>query len=89
MVVVADVWSSPFHVKLGYDILLRIIEESRDACALRPLSLTCRYIRSECMPVLFQNCVATIDRPITERFIPATLWPFIRCADAENARKDC
>ena len=45
---------------LDDDSLLQIFEELRPGRHLRPLSLTCKWIRELCRPVLFRECSVMI-----------------------------
>ncbi|TBU37639.1 hypothetical protein BD309DRAFT_994977 [Dichomitus squalens] len=81
-------------LELDVDVLVYIVEMLRPACGLCSLSVACRWLRTLCMPVLFENCTVTVRGPITTpRFLPPTLWPFVRtlhlmdhCPDLRSMR---
>ncbi|KAI0656422.1 hypothetical protein C8Q70DRAFT_333982 [Cubamyces menziesii] len=64
---------------LDGDCLHRIFSLLRPCGGLRPLSLTCKWIRSACMIVLFDECSLMATRLRDAEGIPPTsLWPYIR-----------
>ncbi|KAI0692470.1 hypothetical protein C8T65DRAFT_816557 [Cerioporus squamosus] len=62
---------------LNSDVLIHIFEALRPSRRLRPLSETCRYVRSLAMPVLFRECRVFMRKPITTAFLPETMWPYV------------
>ncbi|OSD07952.1 hypothetical protein PYCCODRAFT_1381171 [Trametes coccinea BRFM310] len=68
--------------RLDDDILYTIFGMLRPRQNLRPLSLTCKWIRFACSPVLFRECFVlswTVDASSGPQFVPRALWPYI-CA---------
>ncbi|KAI9064723.1 hypothetical protein FKP32DRAFT_1648794 [Trametes sanguinea] len=66
--------------RLEDDILYEIFQMLRPQGRLRPLSLTCRWIRFACSSVLFRECSVlswTVDSSPEPRFIPRALWPYV------------
>ncbi|KAI0672466.1 hypothetical protein C8Q78DRAFT_971127 [Trametes maxima] len=70
------------------DILVQILEDVQLNGTLRALSLTCRDIRTLCMPFLFNQCTVNSRTPVSYAFLPDTVWPYVknlvlidRCAD--------
>ncbi|KAI9064722.1 hypothetical protein FKP32DRAFT_1569305 [Trametes sanguinea] len=67
--------------RLNDDVLRIIFEILRPQRCLRPLSITCRWIRDACCPVLFERCSLqsrAVDRPKEPTFIPRPLWVYVR-----------
>ena len=65
---------------LDDDILLQVFQELRPSRHLRPLSLTCKWIRKLCMGILFSSCTiraASLSSGKT-MFLPEQLWPYVR-----------
>ncbi|KAI9067744.1 hypothetical protein FKP32DRAFT_1699896 [Trametes sanguinea] len=65
---------------LNEDVLRSIMEMLRPGQCLRPLSLTCKWIRALCCPILFRECIVSNKRVDSWRgsvFIPSSLWPYI------------
>ncbi|KAH9831524.1 uncharacterized protein C8Q71DRAFT_780986 [Rhodofomes roseus] len=64
--------------RLNADVLLQVFEYLRPMRGLRPLSMSCRWIRGEVTPVLFRACLVKPKKPIcAERFLPRSLWPHV------------
>ncbi|KAI0643921.1 hypothetical protein C8Q79DRAFT_977412 [Trametes meyenii] len=70
------------------DILVQILQDVQSEGTLRALALTCRDIRTLCMPLLFSQCTVTSRTPVAYAFLPNTVWPYIKhlvlidkCAD--------
>ncbi|KAI9001501.1 hypothetical protein BD414DRAFT_474843 [Trametes punicea] len=66
--------------RLDNDCLRIIFELLRPTQDLHSLSLTCKWLREACMPVLFHTCTVRsfgIDRPDGPSFLPRTLWPHV------------
>ncbi|TBU54761.1 hypothetical protein BD310DRAFT_827387 [Dichomitus squalens] len=75
-------WSH-YHVRhplLNDDVLLQILQELQSARGLVPVSMTCRLLREACKPFIFAKVIRKVPRPYEtyERFIPSTIWPYIR-----------
>ncbi|KAI0350385.1 hypothetical protein OH77DRAFT_1075704 [Trametes cingulata] len=67
---------------LNRDCLLQIFALLRPQGGLRPLSLTCRWLRESCMEVLFERTfadVALLQYCPPGGFPPPCLWPYLRC----------
>ncbi|KAI0636329.1 hypothetical protein C8Q77DRAFT_1103109 [Trametes polyzona] len=65
---------------LNDDCLRMIYAFLRPQGALRPLSLTCRWLREDTKPVLFERSYAIAAKlDGTEGLPPPVLWPYIRC----------
>ncbi|KAH9921872.1 uncharacterized protein B0H18DRAFT_532127 [Fomitopsis serialis] len=65
---------------LNTDVLLQVFEYLRPNGGLRPLSMTCGWVRTETKPVLFKSCSVIVKEPISaERFLPQSLWPYVCC----------
>ncbi|KAL1949970.1 hypothetical protein VTO73DRAFT_8851 [Trametes versicolor] len=63
------------------DVLLEVFELLRPNHQLQPLSLTCKWIRDACMPILFRDCVVwsyAFDKSETPVFLPQSIWPYVR-----------
>lgn len=65
-------------LSLNSDVLGIILQATGGGDALLSLSMTCRRIRSECLPLLFHSCLIRTSIPMTEMPIPSSLWPYIR-----------
>ncbi|KAI1792108.1 hypothetical protein LXA43DRAFT_360889 [Ganoderma leucocontextum] len=64
---------------LNTDALLQIFEYLWPDGGLRPLSMTCWSMREATMLVLFSHCEVLVKAPVsTDRFIPRSLWPYVR-----------
>ncbi|KAI1792098.1 hypothetical protein LXA43DRAFT_944518 [Ganoderma leucocontextum] len=64
---------------LNTDALLQIFEYLWPDGGLRPLSMTCWSMREATMSMLFSHCKVLVKAPVnTDRFIPRSLWPYIR-----------
>ncbi|CDO69231.1 hypothetical protein BN946_scf185042.g133 [Trametes cinnabarina] len=64
--------------RLDDDVLLQIYEELRPDEGLRPLSLTCKWVRESVKPVLFTSVYQAAESVTWEQFIPRHLWPYIQ-----------
>ncbi|OSD07119.1 hypothetical protein PYCCODRAFT_1431301 [Trametes coccinea BRFM310] len=64
--------------RLDEDVLLQIFEELRPEHGLRPLSLTCKWVRESVKPVLFRSCRQDALCLDWELFVPRQLWPYIQ-----------
>ncbi|KAI9067741.1 hypothetical protein FKP32DRAFT_233788 [Trametes sanguinea] len=65
---------------LNEDVLRVIMEMLRPGRCLRPLSLTCKWLRAACCPILFRECVVpskVVDGWRQPAFIPPSLWPYL------------
>ncbi|KAM5544872.1 hypothetical protein V8D89_001770 [Ganoderma adspersum] len=74
-----------FHVpsdilsRLDDDSLLELFEHARTCGSLRPLSLSCKWIRELCKPILFRQCRLRMAYRFNARdSIPETIWPHVR-----------
>ncbi|KAI9069125.1 hypothetical protein FKP32DRAFT_1587119 [Trametes sanguinea] len=68
--------------RLDKDVLHLIFQEMLPGRSLRELSLTCKWLREACSPVLFRKCSfrsILLDRSEVPEFIPpSSLWPYIQ-----------
>ncbi|KAI0350389.1 hypothetical protein OH77DRAFT_1076665 [Trametes cingulata] len=67
-------------MRLNQDCLDQIFALLRPEAGLRPLSLTCKWVRSRSMPILFERCLAFADKlhEMADGFPPPCVWPYIR-----------
>ncbi|KAI9067740.1 hypothetical protein FKP32DRAFT_1619950 [Trametes sanguinea] len=66
--------------QLNGDVLRVVCELLRPGRCLRPLSMTCKWLRAESYPVLFRECIVqsnVVDRKYDPAFIPCSLWPYV------------
>ena len=71
--------SSDILSRLDDDSLLELFEYARTRGSLRPLSLTCKWIRELCKPILFRRCCLRMEYRFNARYsIPETIWPHVR-----------
>ncbi|OSD07123.1 hypothetical protein PYCCODRAFT_799268 [Trametes coccinea BRFM310] len=75
-----DVARGPYSYcleRLDYDMLEVIYEYLRPAFGLRPLALTCKWLRESCKPVLFRRSLVRADLVTKEHFLPSHLGIYV------------
>ncbi|KAI9061771.1 hypothetical protein FKP32DRAFT_1604722 [Trametes sanguinea] len=70
--------------RLNYDVLEYVYEYLRPGRDLRPFSMTCKWYRASCKPILFRRAITRADLLTEQHFLPQQLWNYVHTLTFEG-----